>query len=67
MCEILEPVHEFGKKNLRYIVTFVELQETLFMFGGRWNRFQSVFPFCSGYDSEVLDSSPDLNMGNLVM
>ena len=55
-CGVLELPHEVGKKVLQRIAVLVELQEALFMLGGRRNGFQSAFLVrtCDGFEILVL-------------
>ena len=53
---VLELPHEVGKEVFQRIAVLVELQEALFMLGGRRNGFQSAFLVrtCDGFEILVL-------------
>ena len=56
LCGVLELPHEVGEEVLQGIAVSVELQETLFMLGGRRNGLQSAFLVrsCDGFEILVL-------------
>ena len=53
---MLELPHEVGEEVFQRIAVLVELQEALFMLGGRRNGFQPAFLVrtCDGFDILVL-------------